>query len=170
MKMIIRMGTKVIANKDEKPTARVFVHARGRNMRPSCASNRNSGRNETTIIKREKNSAHSHRRRQAGGTRTVLLSLNYCGLVPPGIPVGSTGRTHVPSAGMDENSGRGLLVLVGHHAGSHLDGHFHPRKAAAGIGKPGFKSYAGTLFAGFTTLLKVPQDDVATESGIPAGD
>ena len=57
MKMTIRMGTSVIANKDEKPTARVFVHASGRNMRPSCASNRKTGRNETTIIRREKNSA-----------------------------------------------------------------------------------------------------------------
>jgi Cu/Ag efflux pump CusA len=29
---------------------------------------------------------------------------------------------------MDEGSGRGLLVLVGHHSGSHPDGHFHSRE------------------------------------------
>jgi hypothetical protein len=57
MKMTIRIGTRVMANKDEKPTARVFVHASGRNILPSCASSRKTGRNETTIMRREKNSA-----------------------------------------------------------------------------------------------------------------
>ncbi len=71
---------------------------------------------------------------------------------------------------MDENAGRGLLVLVGHHAGSHPDGHFHSREAAARIGKSDFKNYAGTLFAGFTTVLEVPQDDVASQFGLPRGD
>ena len=46
-----------MASNDEKPTARVFVQASGRNMRPSCASRRNTGRKETTIIRSEKNSA-----------------------------------------------------------------------------------------------------------------
>src|SRR5207244_5436861 len=98
------------------------------------------------------------------------FSLNYFRVIPPGVPAGSTGRAHVPSAGLDENSGRGLLVLVGHHAGSHPDGHFHSREAAARIGKSDFKSYAGSLFAGFTTLPKIPQDDVLTQFGIPRGD
>ncbi len=35
----------------------VLVHASGRNIRPSCASSRKTGRNETTIISSEKNSA-----------------------------------------------------------------------------------------------------------------
>src|SRR5207302_10980735 len=92
------------------------------------------------------------------------------GLVPPGVPAGSTGRTHVPSAGMDENSGRGLLVLVGHHAGSNPNGHFHSREAAARIGKSDFKSYASTLFARLTTLPQIPQDDVVAQFGLPRGD
>ena len=104
------------------------------------------------------------------GPALFFSLLDYCRLVPPGVPAGSTGRTHVPSAGMDENSGRGFLVLVGDHAGSHPDGHFHSREAAARIGKSDFKNYAGTLFAGFTTLPEIPQDDVAAQSGIPGGD
>src|SRR5712692_8593931 len=71
---------------------------------------------------------------------------------------------------MDENSGCGLLVLVGHHAGSHPDGHFYSREAAARIGKSDFKNYAGTLFAGFKTLPEVPQNDVVDQFGIPRGD
>src|SRR5207237_8141627 len=94
----------------------------------------------------------------------------YCGLGPSGVPAGSTGRTHVPSAGVDENSSGGLLVLVGHHAGPHPDGHFHSREVAAGIGKSDFKSYAGTLFAGPTTLPEIPQDDVVAQFGLPGGD
>src|SRR5258708_23765512 len=57
IKITIRTGTKVIAKRDEKPTASVFVQASGRNMRPSCASKRKTGRKETTIMMREKNSA-----------------------------------------------------------------------------------------------------------------
>src|SRR5712672_1223446 len=57
IKMTIRTGTNVTAKSEEKPTARVFVHASGRNIRPSCASKRKTGRNETTIIMREKNKA-----------------------------------------------------------------------------------------------------------------
>jgi len=57
MKMIISTGTRVIASKEENPTASVFVQASGLNMRPSCASSRKTGRNETTMISREKNRA-----------------------------------------------------------------------------------------------------------------
>src|SRR5579859_1814617 len=57
MNITINTGTSVIASSDENPTARVFVHASGRNMRPSWASNKNTGRNETTMIRSEKNSA-----------------------------------------------------------------------------------------------------------------
>ena len=53
----INTGTSVMANNDENPTASVFVHASGRNMRPSCASSKKTGRKETTMIRREKNSA-----------------------------------------------------------------------------------------------------------------
>jgi Cu(I)/Ag(I) efflux system membrane protein CusA/SilA len=38
------------------------------------------------------------------GPALFFSLLYYCGLVPPGIPAGSPGRTHVPPAGMDENS------------------------------------------------------------------
>jgi nucleotide-binding universal stress UspA family protein len=71
---------------------------------------------------------------------------------------------------MDENSGRRLFVFVGHHPSSHPDGHFHSREAAARIGKSDFKGYAGTLFASFTTLPEIPQDDVVAQFGIPGGD
>ena len=50
-------GTRVMAKTEEKPTASVFVHANGRNMRPSCASNKKTGRKETTMITREKKMA-----------------------------------------------------------------------------------------------------------------
>ena len=71
---------------------------------------------------------------------------------------------------MDEDAGRGLLVFVGDHAGSHPDGDFHSREAAARVGQSDFKSYAGTLFAGFTTLPEIPQNDVVAQFGIPRGD
>src|SRR5947207_1854797 len=46
----------------------------------------------------------------------------------------------------------------------------HSREAAARIGKSSVKSYAGTLFAGFTTLPEIPQNDVVAQFGIPRGD
>ena len=57
MNMTISTGTSVMASREEKPTASVFVHASGLNIRPSCASRRKTGRNETTIITSEKNNA-----------------------------------------------------------------------------------------------------------------
>jgi len=57
MKRTISTGTSVMASKDEKPTANVFVHASGRNILPSCASSKKTGRNETTMIKSEKKMA-----------------------------------------------------------------------------------------------------------------
>src|SRR6266849_10841413 len=54
MKRTISRGTSVMASKDEKPTANVFVQASGRNILPSCASSKKTGRNETTMIKSEK--------------------------------------------------------------------------------------------------------------------
>ena len=54
MKISISTGTRVIARTDENPIARVLVQARGRNILPSCASSRNTGRNETTMMMSEK--------------------------------------------------------------------------------------------------------------------
>ena len=57
MNRIMSTGTSVIAKMEEKPTASVFVHANGRNMRPSCASSKKTGRKETTMIANEKKMA-----------------------------------------------------------------------------------------------------------------
>src|SRR5207245_2969846 len=57
IKRTISTGTRVMARSDEKPTANVFVQASGRNIRPSWASSKKTGRNETTMIKSEKKMA-----------------------------------------------------------------------------------------------------------------
>src|ERR1700730_9064931 len=57
MNRIMSTGTSVIAKTEEKATASVFVHARGRNMRPSWTSNKKTEREETTMITREKKMA-----------------------------------------------------------------------------------------------------------------
>src|SRR5690242_21656732 len=57
MKITIKTGTSVMARIEENATERVLVQARGRNMRPSCASRRNTGRNDTTITSKEKKMA-----------------------------------------------------------------------------------------------------------------
>src|SRR5216117_4209923 len=54
IKRIIKTGTSVMASKDEKPTANVFVQASGRNILPSCASSKKTGKNDTTMISSEK--------------------------------------------------------------------------------------------------------------------
>src|SRR5579862_2312470 len=54
IKMTIRTGTNVMARMDEKATESVFVQARGRNILPSCASRRKTGRNETRMTRSEK--------------------------------------------------------------------------------------------------------------------
>ena len=54
MKITISTGTSVMARMEEKATESVFVQARGRNMRPSWASRRKTGRNETRITRSEK--------------------------------------------------------------------------------------------------------------------
>ena len=52
-KIGISAGTSVIDSSDENISASVLVHASGRNIRPSCASSKNTGRNETTIMMSE---------------------------------------------------------------------------------------------------------------------
>src|SRR5213595_892352 len=54
MKIVISTGTSVIDRIDAPTIANVFVNASGRNMRPSCASSRNTGTNDTTMIVSEK--------------------------------------------------------------------------------------------------------------------
>ena len=54
MKIVISTGTSVIDSSAAKIIANVLVNASGRNMRPSCASSRNTGTNETMMIASEK--------------------------------------------------------------------------------------------------------------------
>ena len=54
MKSVMSAGTSVTASNDDATIANVFVNASGRNMRPSCASSRNTGRNDITMIARLK--------------------------------------------------------------------------------------------------------------------
>ncbi len=56
IRRIISTGTIVIARIDEKVMANVLVSARGRNILPSCASSKKTGRNETTMMFSEKKS------------------------------------------------------------------------------------------------------------------
>jgi len=53
----ISTGTSVTARMDEKPIASVLVRASGLNIRPSCASSRKIGRNDTMMMRSEKNNA-----------------------------------------------------------------------------------------------------------------
>src|SRR5215467_3819628 len=77
MNRTIRTGTRVIANNDEKDTDNVFVQASGRNILPSWASSRNTGRNDTTMMIKEKNKAGptcfaaSMRMRRRSGSSTA---------------------------------------------------------------------------------------------------
>ena len=49
----MRAGTSVMESNEEKMRASVLVQARGRNMRPSWASSRKTGRNDTTMMMSE---------------------------------------------------------------------------------------------------------------------
>ena len=52
--IVISTGTSVIDSSDAKTIAEVLVNASGRNIRPSCASSRNTGTNDTMMIASEK--------------------------------------------------------------------------------------------------------------------
>ena len=54
MNIVIRTGTSVIDRIDAPTIANVLVNASGRNMRPSCASSRNTGTNDMMMIVSEK--------------------------------------------------------------------------------------------------------------------
>ena len=53
------------------PSPNVLVNASGRNMRPSCASSRNTGTNETMMIASEKKIGARHLRRRARRSRAA---------------------------------------------------------------------------------------------------
>src|SRR3954468_1445848 len=54
MNSVMSTGTSVIESSDANAIADVFVKASGRNMRPSCDSNRKTGVNEMMMIASEK--------------------------------------------------------------------------------------------------------------------
>src|SRR4029434_5349095 len=56
MKIVISTGTSVIESNDANTIAEVFVNASGLNMRPSCASSRQTGTHDTMMMV----SAHDH--------------------------------------------------------------------------------------------------------------
>ena len=57
MKRVISTGTRVMARMEEAAMAKVLVKARGRNIRPSWASSRNTGMKEMMMITSEKKMA-----------------------------------------------------------------------------------------------------------------
>ena len=46
-----------MASRDENPTASVLVQASARNILPSCASSKKTGKNDTTMMSKEKKMA-----------------------------------------------------------------------------------------------------------------
>jgi hypothetical protein len=82
MNSSISTGTSVIDSSAADAIAKVLVNASGANMRPSCASSVNTGRKDTVMISRLKNSAGptsthaariSGRRGASGGARSRCL-------------------------------------------------------------------------------------------------
>jgi len=59
MNIVISTGTNVIARIDAPIIANVFVNASGLNIRPSCASRRNTGTKDTTMMASEKKIARA---------------------------------------------------------------------------------------------------------------
>ena len=57
--MVISTGTSVMDRIEAPTIANVFVKASGRNIRPSCASSRKTGTNDTTMIVRDKKIARA---------------------------------------------------------------------------------------------------------------
>ena len=82
MKSSISTGTSVTDSSAAAAIAKVFVNASGANIRPSCASSVNTGRNDTVMISRLKKSAGptsmqaariSGNRGASGGARSRCL-------------------------------------------------------------------------------------------------
>ena len=59
MKIVISTGTRVIERREARTIADVLVKASGRNIRPSCASSRNTGTNDTMMMASEKKIARA---------------------------------------------------------------------------------------------------------------
>ena len=57
MKIAINTGTSVIERSAAAIMANVLVNASGRNIRPSCASSRKTGTNDTMMMASEKKMA-----------------------------------------------------------------------------------------------------------------
>ena len=109
MSMSISIGTSVIARRDEKPTASVLVQASGRNMRPSCASSKKTGRNETTIISNEKKQRRPNLLGSVYQNLAALCLIHGTGILPfseMAIPVldHHNGRVHQNANGKSQTA------------------------------------------------------------------
>ena len=101
MNRIMSTGTSVIARTEEKPTASVFVQASGRNIRPSCASSKNTGRNETTMITSEKKMAGPTCLRRIQENLSVSATSGSRSLASEDLPLGK-----LPVSVFDHDDGR----------------------------------------------------------------
>ena len=112
----------------------------------------------------------SHQRRQAGRPCTVLFAADYRGVVPAGLSATGAGGADVPSAGMDEDPGRRLVVHSGHHARAGADGDADPRTASPGTRESNLAHHAGDLSA-HTAFLPAPSlADHRVQSHLPRCD
>ena len=94
MNNTIRAGTTVIARKEENPTDSVLVQANGRNIRPSCASSRKTGKKGDHDDEQRKEQCGSH---LLGRINENSSPLALCNLA-------SFGK--MPIAVLDNNDGR----------------------------------------------------------------
>src|SRR5207248_686842 len=81
--------------------------------------------------------------------------------------VGSAGRPHVPTTGVDENAGCRIFVVVGDHASAGIDGDVYQGQTPAGVAKSGVAHHPSNLFARSETVPQLPQDDSACEPALP---
>ena len=82
---------------------------------------------------------------QAGWPGTLLLAADHRRFLPAGLSARSAGRTHVPSAGLDQDAGSRFFVHPRDHAGAGPDGDADSRPPAARACQSDLAHHAGDL-------------------------
>src|SRR6185437_4167947 len=108
--------------------------------------------------------------RETGGTGIVFFVADRRSLVPSRIPTASAGRTDVPSACLDENAGRDVLVDSGDYLGSCADDAANPRAIASGTRESHYSFNSSPISAGIALLPASSRGGYRGERCIPGVD
>ena len=114
--------------------------------------------------------ANSGPLREAGRSGAVLFFDYHRCFLSSRVLAGSTGRSHVPAIGLDENAGAGFFLTAVDHVSASADAAIYSRTAPARIAKPCRAHDQSNLPPGIALVPSTLEAGYRNQPDLPCGD